>query len=174
MIEIWKDIENYEGLYRISSWGRVKSLRYGKERILKPANVDGYLRVCLYKDGEPKWFKIHRLVAEAFLDNPDNLPEVNHKDEDKSNNNVNNLEFCSRQYNVNYGTGHQRSNETQTNGSKSKIVLQYNMDGVLIAEYPSIMEVQRQLGFNQGYICHCCNGRFNKAYGFIWHYKTPE
>ena len=177
-MEVFKDIKGYEGLYQISNYGRVKSLNYnntGKERILIPGKGrSGYLQVKLCKKGKQKNHLVHRLVAQAFMPNPDNLPEVNHKDEDKSNNNVNNLEFCSRQYNVNYGTGHQRSNETQTNGSKSKIVLQYNMDGVLIAEYPSIMEVQRQLGFNQGYICHCCNGRFNKAYGFIWHYKTPE
>lgn len=171
MNEIWKDIEGYDGLYKISNMGNVKSLKYGKERILKPAKVDGYLRVCLCKNSKYKWFKIHRLVAEAFLDNPYNLPEVNHKDEDKSNNNVDNLEWCSRQYNINYGTGHQRSTETQTNGSKSKTVYQYTLDGVLVAEYPSIMEAQRQLGFNQGYICNCCNGRFNKAYGYIWKYK---
>lgn len=107
MIEIWKDITGYEGLYQVSNLGRVKSTQYfhgTNERILKPISThNGYFRVHLRKDGKLKTFKIHRLVAEAFIPNPDNLPQINHKDEDKTNNRVDNLEWCSARYNCNYG-----------------------------------------------------------------------
>ena len=102
MIEkIWKPIIGYENLYKINNYGEVLSLRSNK--ILKPNNNGiGYLIIQLCKNGKRKNYLIHRLVAEHFLDNPNNLPEVNHKDEDKSNNFVNNLEWCKHKYNMNY------------------------------------------------------------------------
>ena len=108
--EIWKDIENYDGIYQISNFGRVKSLsrqtksgKY-KEIIKKPSLAGrGYYRLALCKNGKPKYYYIHRLVAKAFIPNPNNLPLVNHKDENKLNNNVNNLEWCDSEYNMNYG-----------------------------------------------------------------------
>ena len=102
MIEkIWKPIIGYENLYKINNYGEVLSLRSNK--ILKPNdNGIGYFIIQLYKNGKRKNYLIHRLVAEHFLDNPNNLPEVNHKDEDKSNNFVNNLEWCKHKYNMNY------------------------------------------------------------------------
>ena len=104
--EIWKDFEDYEGKYQISNRGNVKSLNYrhtGKERILKPQKTGrGYLFVYLYKDGKAKKYLVHRLVAEVFLDNPEGYTEVNHKDENKTNNNADNLEWCSRSYNCSY------------------------------------------------------------------------
>lgn len=116
MEEIWKDIKGYEGLYQISNLGRVKSLNYkrtGIEEILKSKKMrNGYLRITLNKNGKYKTFAVHRLVAEAFINNPNNLPEVNHKDEDKQNNCVWNLEYCDRRYNVNYGTRNKRVSET--------------------------------------------------------------
>ena len=103
--EVWKDVKDYEGLYQISDKGRVKSLWFGKEKILKPGrDTCGYLQVNLSKNGEKKTYQVHRLVAKSFLPNPDNLSEVNHKDENKENNIVENLEFCDRKYNINYGT----------------------------------------------------------------------
>ena len=105
-MEEWKDIKGYEGLYQISNKGRVKSLgnnKTKKEKILKPRKCNGYFSVRLCKKGEkPKPFDIHRLVAEHFLPNPDNLPVVNHKDENKLNNNVENLEWCTFAYNTIY------------------------------------------------------------------------
>ena len=96
-IEVWKDVFGYEGLYQVSNLGRVKSLKYGKERILKPLkDGGGYIFVHLCKNGERKMYKIHRLVAFTFLTNPQNLSDVNHKDEDKTNNSVQNLEFCDK------------------------------------------------------------------------------
>ena len=112
MNEIWKDIEGYEGLYQISNYGRVKSLRFNhtdnNPRILKNVIVKGYCCVNLYKDKKMKMLKVHRLVAQAFIPNPNNLPVINHIDEDKTNNFVGNLEWCSVEYNSRYGTARQR------------------------------------------------------------------
>ena len=108
LFEIWKDIEGYEGLYQVSNLGRVKSLKVSKiksERIRKSyQQSSGYISIVLCKNGKVTNHKIHRLVANAFIDNPDNLPEVNHMDEDKTNNCVDNLEWCDSSYNKNYGT----------------------------------------------------------------------
>ena len=112
MIEIWKNIQGYEGLYQISNLGRVKSLHYNKEKILKPNKYGaGYYGVALSKNNKHKRYSIHRLVAIAFIPNPNNLPQVNHKDEDKTNNRVDNLEWCTNEYNMNYGTRNERANE---------------------------------------------------------------
>ena len=112
MIEIYKDIQGYEG-YQVSNHGNIKSLGNGKsrkEKILKPVNTTKcYLQVELSKQGKRKKYLVHRLVAQAFIDNPNNLPQVNHKDEDKTNNHVTNLEWCDALYNNNYGTHNQRS-----------------------------------------------------------------
>lgn len=103
MVEVWKDIEGYEGLYQVSNMGRVKSLIKGI--ILKQwTDKDGYRQVGLLK----KTFKVHRLVAKAFIENPDDLPLVNHKDENKANNNITNLEWCTNEYNLSYGTARKK------------------------------------------------------------------
>lgn len=159
MIEIFKDIEGYED-YQISNLGRVKSLRFGKEKILKPVkNNKGYIYVCLSKQGKHKNHKIHRLVAQAFIDNPNNFSELNHKDEDKTNNCVNNLEWCNRKYNNNHGT---RTEKT------SKQVLCLETGKI----YPSTIEVERQTGFSQGNISNACTGRYKQAYGFHWKFVS--
>lgn len=124
MKEVWKDIQGYEGLYQVSNLGRVRHLPYtikwgGKleHRPLKEMNQhknsNGYCIVILSKNSKSKKFLVHRLIAQAFIPNPDNLPEVNHIDEDKSNNKVNNLEWCDRKYNVNYGTRTERAVKTR-------------------------------------------------------------
>lgn len=173
----WAPVKGYEGLYEVSTNGEVKSLNYnrtGKEKVLKPGKSrGGYLRVFLYKNGECKPHSVHRLVAEAFLDNPENLPCVNHKDENPSNNNVNNLEFCSYQYNINYGTAIQRRVEKQINGKKSKPVIALDpKTGIVVAEFHSAREAGRN-GFNQGDVSACCRG--DKGYkthkGLIWCFK---
>lgn len=114
--EIWRDIEGYEGLYEVSNLGRVRSSDsynslgrlHLKGRIRKPVVVRGYLRVELCKEGKGKWFYVHRLVAHVFIPNPEGLPEINHRDENKTNNLVDNLEYCDRKYNCNYGTRNER------------------------------------------------------------------
>ena len=120
MIEEWRPIVGYEGLYEVSNTGQVRSLdRYDnrncfrKGKVLSPGkNTKGYLFVILTCNGKRKTINVHRLVTEAFLPNPDNLPEINHKDEDKTNNSVDNLEYCDRSYNINYGSRKDKVRDT--------------------------------------------------------------
>ena len=170
--EIWKDKKDYEGHYQVSNFGRVKSIKFGKERILKlrTDKKTGYLHVVLCKDGKAKAFTVHRLVAEAFLPNPHNYPCVNHKDENKQNNNVSNLEWCTYKYNSNYGTAIQRTSQKRINGKCSKKVYQYTLDGQFVREWESTAECGRN-GFNQGNVVACCQGKLKKYKDFIWKYK---
>ena len=165
-MEIWRDIEGYEGLYQISNKGNVKSLKYGKERILRPG-IDGYgyMFVCLCNDNVMKYFKLHRLVAQAFIPNPRNLQEVNHKDENKLNNCVENLEWMTHIDNCNYGTRNKRI---------SRKILQYFRSGEFIREWPSALEVGRVLGINRGNIASCCKGKRNFAGDYRWKYKEER
>ena len=165
--ELWRDIVNYEGLYQVSSLGRVKSLKFGKERILRLIDGGkGYLIVNLHKDGKAKNHYVHRLIAEAFIPNPDNLPEINHIDEDKTNNCVKNLEWCDRIYNNNYGT-----RNIKVSKSRSKPVLQLTLDGQLVREWPSTIEAEQQGGFQHSLISSCCSGKRNTHSGYVWKYK---
>ena len=157
-----KDIKNYEGLYAVTSCGKVWSYRNGC--FLKPKNTgNGYLIVALYKDGQKKWYKIHRLVAMTYIPNPENLPQVNHKDENKENNCLQNLEWCDASYNTNYGT----RNEKVANKLK-KPILQYTLDGELVREWPSATDVGQEV---KGNIRHCLRGEQKTAYNYIWKYK---
>ncbi len=176
--EIWKDIVydgvTYEG-YQVSNLGRVKSLNYnhtGKSRVLKCVpSTNGYLVVCLHNNMKTKNYKIHRLVAEAFLPNPDNKPEINHKSEDKLDNRVENLEWVWHKDNCNHGTRNKRIGEKNKNGKCSKKVIQYSLDGEFIKEWVSVREIQRQLGYSNGNISDCCRGIKKSAYGFKWEYE---
>lgn len=116
MGEVWKNINGYEGLYQISNNGRVKSLpklagkSWRKEKILKTyLDKDGYVKVILCKENKTKFLSVHRLIAEAFIPNPNEFPQINHKDENKQNNSLENLEWCTCKYNINYGTRTERA-----------------------------------------------------------------
>lgn len=173
MKEIWKDIEGFEGLYQVSNMGRVRSLR--RNIILKNRITSGYEMVLLYTNNIRKNYLVHRLVAHAFIPNPNNLPQVNHKDENKTNNCVDNLEWCDGKYNTNYGTGNKRRAQKQLNNkNKSKVVLQYSLDGTFIKEWKSTMAVERNLGFCQSSISECCRNIRKTAYSYIWKYKKEE
>ena len=177
--ELWKDIKSFEGLYQVSTFGRVRSfdkyidvkirnvdkaLKRGK--ILKPAyNKYGYLTVNLYKDGKRTNFRVHRLVAEAFISNPDNLPFVNHKDEVKDNNYPYNLEWCTDDYNRHYGTAIKRRAE-----KLSKKVYQYDLQGNLINVWASTMDCDRN-GYDHRTISACCLGKLKTHKGYIWSYE---
>ena len=176
MSEEWRDVVGYEGRYQVSSEGRVKSLerkvpkwdgeRTVKERILKPCVTgSGYLYVNLYAGGRTRMFYVHRLVCQAFHDNPDNKPQVNHLNEDKTDNRACNLEWCTAEENTNFGTRTERSRKTL-----SKPVGQYTRDGELIRIWSSAREAQRQAGFNQSNISKVACGKYKQAYGCIWRY----
>ena len=184
MVEIFKDIEGYEGLYQVSNLGTVRSLLFKKTKSLKKRFSCGYLRVVLYKNGCSKSCLIHRLIAKAFLPNPNNLPFVNHKDECKTNNFVyvnsdgsvdlqkSNLEWCGVQYNCNYGTRNKRGSNARINHQKlSKQVDQYTMNGVFVKHWPSVSEIKRQLGFCDSAIIQCCKYVSKQSYGFVWRYS---
>ena len=165
--EIWKDIEGYDGMYQVSNQGRVKSFKNGKEIILSSGTTKkNYKFVILSKNDIRKNFQVHRLVAIAFIPNPQNLPMINHKDENPSNNNVTNLEWCDAKYNNIYGTRTQRQAE-----KLSKPVLQFTKSGEFVREWKSTNDIQRNLGYSQGNISSCCTGRYKSAYRFIWKYK---
>ena len=173
--EIWKDIEGFEGLYQVSNMGRVKSLGNGKsnnskERILKPGkNSNGYLHVILYKDGIKKDYTVHQLVGNAFLSNPQGYKELNHRDEDKTNNNADNLEWCSRSYNLTY------NDRAKKAGKKiSKPIFGIDRITGFVVEFPSIMEASRQLGIRQGHITECCQGKYKSCGGFYWMYADAD
>ena len=173
-IEIWGKIKNYENLYEISNHGKVKSVKRIikrkkngdlpiKERILKPTiNIGGYKTVALSKNNKRKIIPIHRLVAQTFISNPKNLPCVNHKDENKLNNCVDNLEWCTVKYNNNYGSKKDKI---------SKKVIQYDKNKNIIKEWNSIIDVQRISDINNSNIVQCCKGKRKSAGGYVWEYK---
>lgn len=177
MQEIWKPIKGYEGLYQVSDQGRVKSLerkncfgRTVKERILKPYDKGyGYLSVDLFIDGKRKQHQVHRLVCEAFHENPENKPQVNHKNEIKADNRACNLEWCTRRENCNFGTRNARIGEAVVK-AQSQPIGQFSLDGELIKVWQSTHEAERQTGFNQGNISKVANGKRKTASGFIWKY----
>ena len=154
-----KDVAGYEGLYAVTSCGKVYS--YKSKKFLKPKdNGHGYLCVGLWKNGEKKKYSLHRLVAEAYLPNPENLPMINHKDENKTNNCLQNLEWCDCKYNNNYGTRNERY---------KKPILQYTLDGEFVREWECASDVGREVNSN---ICNCLKGRRKTAYGYLWFYKN--
>ena len=187
-IEIWRT-PIYDGIvyddYQVSNLGRILSLNYrrtGKAELMKPVErKDGYLRVNLRKNGECKTCLVHRLIAFTFLDNPENKPEINHKDEDKTNNFVflnedgsvnkekSNLEWSTPKENSNHGTRNERVAKALTNGKMSKRVLQLSLSGELIKEWESTMECERN-GFEHTHVAACCRGKLKSHKGFRWMY----
>ena len=187
MEEQWKDIEGYKGRYQVSNLGRVRSLdrtiykmmsKTGKVcpfnikgRILKPGiDTKGYSFVNLKVAPNVEEARVHRLVAVAFVPGYFDGAVVNHKDENRQNNRFDNLEWVTFADNLNYGTARQRSTEKHGN---SRPVLQMDLDGNVIKEYPSVMEASRQMNLPENCIRHCCQNRsgHNTARGFIWKYK---
>lgn len=166
MKEIWKDVGGYEGLYQVSNLGRVKSFKGVSERILK-LHVDnsGYVHVDLYKNNNHRCPTVHRLVAQAFIPNLENKPEVNHIDEDKTNNMVSNLEWCTRKENCNYGTRNLRT--ALSKGYKLKAIDIVNGEYNI---YCSISECARQLGIDRSNITKQLKGEYRQIGGYIFEY----
>ena len=159
-----RDIPGYEGLYAATSCGRVWS--YRRKKFLKPGNDGrGYKIVSLSKNGERKTYKIHRLVVETYLPNPDNLPQVNHKDENKANNALQNLEYCDAAYNTNYGTGKERSAK-----ARSKKIQCIETQEV----FDSIKDAAKAINRSTGNICDCLAGRNKTTAGYHWKYYDQK
>lgn len=162
-MEIWKDIKNYEGLYQISTLGNVKSVTRKKRSIysnqdiiLKPGlNTQGYLFVGLYKNGKTTQKRINRLVAEAFIPNPLNKAYVNHKNEIKTDNNVDNLEWVTPKENSNYSV---------------KKIKQYTADNKYIKTWNNLITIKKCLNIDRGNIIKCCKGKRKTAGGYKWEY----
>ena len=174
MEEVWEKVPEFENYYQVSNLGRVKSFHRDKTgRLCKfSKNHHGYLSVALIHNNKKKLVKVHRLVASVFLANPDNLPQINHKDEDVTNNAVNNLDWCTSEYNINYGNRNIKMAKTQ-----SKPVLQYDLDFNFIKKWNSIKEAADYLNINRngrGHITECCQGKRHKAYKYIWKYELPD
>lgn len=180
MEEIWKDIKGYEGIYQVSNFGRVRSLdrtvadKRGrtlkiKGKILSPSvsPKGGYLGIALCKNGKSHSMKVHRLVAEAFIPNDNNLPCINHKDEDTSNNKASNLEWCTWKYNDNYGKHSERISK-----SHSKRVAQYTLEGELVAVYDNAFYASRAVGVGDSQIRSCAAGKTRKGKHGLQTFKT--
>ena len=166
--EIWKDIKDYEMLYQISNLGNVKSLHCNKEKIMKltiRSKNYPYYFVGLLKNGKRKYFAVHRLVAQAFIPNPNNLPEVNHKDKNTFNNNVDNLEWCDKPYNNSYSHIQEKLTE-----KKKKMVYQYDLDNNLIKIWDCVRDCEKY-GFAEAAISRCCLGKQQTHKGYKWSYE---
>lgn len=177
--EIWKDIENYEGKYQVSTFGRVKSLNYNKtckERIMKPdKDKGGYLRVVLCKNNRVKFFAVHRLVALAFIPNPENKPCIDHINTIRDDNRSENLMWCTYKENSNNPISRKRLLDNSPVVGKfgkdnccSKPVYQYSLEGKLIRKWDCVRDVERGLGFDPSNISKCCSGKIKTAYKFVW------
>lgn len=180
MEEIWKDIDGFEGVYQISNYGRLKALskqlkgrngyRNIKEKVLKPSiGTCGYYQYPLTHNGVKKTILIHREVAKAFVDNPNELYEINHKDEDRLNNHFENLEWCERKYNNLYNDRKKREIETQINTHPSrKGVEQVDENGNIIGTYQSERDAERKTNIPHNNICDCIKGKRKSAGGYYW------
>lgn len=170
--EVWKNIPGYDGLYQASDLGRVKSRgndKNRKEKILRSGkDIGGYLHVALWKDGKAKRFSVHRLVWEAFNGPIQEGYDCNHINENKQDNSLENLNLMTRKENNNWGTRNRRISEKMTNGKRSKWVIKLSLNNEILHFYQSTAQVERELGYDQGFISKCCNGKRRTAYGFIW------
>lgn len=188
MRESWKDVKGYEGLYQVSSFGRVKRMTkkvynpgtYSgectyREKLLSP-HIDsvGYYQILLRNKNKIKRVRVHRIVAEAFIDNPNELPVINHKDGNKLNNNIDNLEWCSHSHNTKeafrIGLAHHKS-LWGSEHPKAKVVYQFDKNNNFIKRWDCIADAQRELRVHGANIYKCCVGKYKTAGGFIWKYN---
>lgn len=165
MQEVWKDVKDYEGLYKISNLGKVKSIANNK--YLKVNTTGEYAYVGLYKNKRKTNKKIHRLVAENFIDNPNGYLYVNHKDENKWNNSVNNLEWCTQKYNCNYG----KRNEKMRRSKNKYKIKQIDLDGKILKIWEDVLELKNNTKYNIRVIRSCCEHKCKTCYGYKWEYE---
>jgi len=177
MKEIWKDIKDYEGYYQVSNYGNIKSLHFKIPKILKPIDRNGYKFVCLCIDQKRKTLPIHRLVALTFIPNPQNKPNINHKNFITSDNSIFNLEWCTQSENILYSYNHKRftppiywKNKFSYEHHSSKEVAQYDLNDRFINKYGSAHEAMRQTGIDNKYISRVARGERKTTGGFKWKY----
>lgn len=181
--EVWKDVPNYEGIYKVSNFGRIKMVKRTlidslgkkinkKEHILKPRTGNRYYMIALYKNGKREDLLLHRLIAQTFIPNPENKPFVNHKDENCFNNCSDNLMWCTQKENMNWGT----INERMSKNSKSKRkVNQYDMDGNFIKQWDCMTDFYKSKGLKlKTGIIECCKGRRQSHMGYKWKYADED
>ena len=177
--EIWKDIPGYKGFYQASNLGRIKRMAAGKirEHILKQFRVGEYMSVGPSVNNVRTQRRVHRLVAMAFIPNPNRFPCINHKDENKLSNTVANLEWCDVKYNCNYGTSILRCSESRKNNKYSKKVEKVDRQGNIVAIYPSLKECKRN-GYNAQIISQLCNQKSGCRYkthkGYFWRFHKDN
>lgn len=171
--EEWRPVVGYEGLYEVSNLGNVDSLNFHREgrrhRIKVRVNFFGYAYVMLNKDKQQRPYFLHRIIAMAFVPNPNNYPIINHKDENPLNNNIENLEWVTYKYNTNYGTCIKRRSE-----KKKKPVIQMTLDGEFIARYNSVKEAAANINCRPSSITCACRGRLKKCQGFLWKFEKES
>lgn len=175
-----KEIKEYEGLYAINTKGEVFRIGFSEKDYankskyklpfkLKPSiDKDGYCKITLTKNGNPKQYFVHRLMAKAFIDNPENKTQVNHKNGNKSDNSIENLEWCTQSENRIHCLKHLKPQ--LKNNKLSKEVIQKDIDGNIIKIFPSAKQAMRDTGFSQGHISEVCRGEKKTYKGFIWEY----
>ena len=181
--EVWKDVPNYEGIYKASNFGRIKMVKRTltdslgkkinkKEHILKPRTGNRYYMIALYKNGKREDLLLHRVIAQTFIPNPENKPFVNHKDENCFNNCSDNLMWCTQKENMNWGT----INERMSKNSKSKRkVNQYDMNGNFIKQWDCMTDFYKSKGLKlKTGIIECCKGRRQSHMGYKWKYADEE
>ena len=175
--EVWKSIKGFEGLYEVSNLGRVRSvarkIRFGygseyqtSEEILSPHTARGYKQIMLSKNGVRYYRQVHRLVSEAFIPNPNNYPIINHKNEIRDDNRVENLEWCTHAYNLAYN-----GNREKKGRARMRPILQYDLQGNFIAEYAGGVEAERITGFSRKAISRAIYGEVKTSNGYIWKNK---
>lgn len=162
-----KDITGYDGEYKVSDDGEVYGKRF-KRPLKKHISPNGYYRVKLYKDSKPKMFQVHRIVATAFLENSQNKPQVNHKDGNKLNNKVSNLEWCTQSENLAHACKHGLIDTSKAWHANEKAVCQCDMDGNIIKVWESMSKAARELNIQISSISFCCSGRIKSAGGYKW------
>ena len=178
MEEIWKDIPGYEGLYQVSNLGNVRSLNYRRhgyaKSLIPKCNNNGRLWVELAIDGERKPWLIHRLVGLAFLPNPNGYPQINHKDENPKNNKVENLEWCTQEYNIRYSVERKTPEDVRSRNGKRMClqIEQLTLCGEVVRCWDNSRQIAIETGWNDWSISECCRGNRKTAYGYIWRYAS--
>ena len=172
MQEIWKSIPNYEGKYEVSNLGHVRSYKQDRKnpRLLKPHYQGGYPRINLYKKCELKHYFVHVLVAQTFIPNPDNKPEINHIDGDKTNNTVANLEWVTPSENINHALQHNLRPQKTSKDTTPRMVFQLPLDCSYLKLWDSISQAAKIMNYNPSGIHRCCSGKRKTYKGCKWEY----